>query len=52
MARLALANISDPERMERYNATALAYLEKADQARTGAMPPPSLSSRRTGTDRN
>jgi hypothetical protein len=39
MARLALANISDPELMERYNALALDYLAKADEARLGPMPP-------------
>jgi hypothetical protein len=40
MARFALANISDPELMERYNALALDYLGKADEARLGPMPPP------------
>jgi hypothetical protein len=52
MARLALANISDPELMERYNALALDYLAKADEARLGPMPPPGFSSRhrRSGVD--
>lgn len=52
MARLALANISDPELVERYNALALDYLAKADAARLGPMPPPGFSSRdrSTGAD--
>ena len=51
-ARLTLANISDPELMERYNALALDYLAKADEARLGPMPPPGFSSRhrRSGVD--
>lgn len=41
MARLALANINDPSVMERYNALAMEYLAKADEANiTGPMPPP------------
>jgi hypothetical protein len=53
MARLALANISDPELMERYSARALEYLNKADEAKiVGPMPPPCFSSRlgRRGPD--
>jgi len=52
MARLALANISDPELMERYNALALDYLARADEAAiSGPMPPPGFASRqRRGVD--
>ena len=51
-ARLALANINDPSLMERYNALALDYLAKADEARLGPMPPPGFPSRhrRSGVD--
>lgn len=51
-ARLALASISDPSLMERYSALALEYLEKADEAELGPMPPPGLLSRqrRSGVD--
>jgi len=52
MARLALANISDPELMDRYSLRALEYLAKADEARLGPMPPPGFPShqRRSGVD--
>lgn len=54
MARLALANIGDPELTERYNALALEYLDKADEARiSGPMPPSgTLAIRRRDVGRN
>jgi hypothetical protein len=52
MARLALANISDPELMDRYNNLALDYLAKVEEAKLGPMPPPGslLHSRRRAMD--
>jgi hypothetical protein len=51
MARLALANITDPSVMERYNALAMDYLAKADEASLGQMPPPgSVPAARRGAD--
>jgi hypothetical protein len=48
-ARLALASVNDPSLMERYSALALDYLEKADEAALGPMPPPESPLRQRGS---